>query len=348
MEDKVLLDVQGLKTYFHTFKGVVKAVDNVSFSLKEGEILGIVGESGSGKSVTSFSILKLVEDPGVVDADHIMFDGKDLAKISERDMSKIRGKDISMVFQDPMTSLNPLYTIQRQMEEVLILHEPQMNKAQRRERCIELLHAVGIPNPEERLKEYPNQFSGGMRQRVIIAIALATNPKLLIADEPTTALDVTIQAKILDEIKSIKKSQGLSVIFITHDLGVVANMADRICVMYAGKIVEVGTAEEIFYSPAHPYTWALLSSMPDLETKERLFSIPGTPPNMIFPPKGDAFAERNQYAMAVDYEEQPPFFKLSDTHYAATWLLHPNAPKVEMPETLKNRIARMKQKREEV
>ena len=187
-----------------------------------------------------------------------------------------------------------------------------------------------------------------MRQRIVIAIALASNAKIMICDEPTTALDVTIQAKILDEIKSIKKSQGLSVIFITHDLGVVANMADRICVMYAGKSVEVGTAEEIFYSPAHPYTWALLSYMPDLETKERLFSIPGTPPNMIFPPKGDAFAERNQYAMAVDYEEQPPFFKLSDTHYAATWLLHPNAPKVEMPETLKNRIARMKQKREEV
>ena len=228
MEDKVLLDVQGLKTYFHTFKGVVKAVDNVSFSLKEGEILGIVGESGSGKSVTSFSILKLVEDPGVVDADHIMFDGKDLAKISERDMSKIRGKDISMVFQDPMTSLNPLYTIQRQMEEVLILHEPQMNKAQRRERCIELLHAVGIPNPEERLKEYPNQFSGGMRQRVIIAIALATNPKLLIADEPTTALDVTIQEQILKLMKKLVKEHNTSLMLITHDLAVVSQMVDKI------------------------------------------------------------------------------------------------------------------------
>ena len=227
MEDKVLLDVQGLKTYFHTFKGVVKAVDNVSFSLKEGEILGIVGESGSGKSVTSFSILKLVEDPGVVDADHIMFDGKDLAKISEKDMSKIRGKDISMVFQDPMTSLNPLYTIQRQMEEVLILHEPQMNKAQRRERCIELLHAVGIPNPEERLKEYPNQFSGGMRQRVIIAIALATNPKLLIADEPTTALDVTIQEQILKLMKKLVKEHNTSLMLITHDLAVVSQMVTR-------------------------------------------------------------------------------------------------------------------------
>ena len=260
MEDKVLLDVQGLKTYFHTFKGVVKAVDNVSFSLKEGEILGIVGESGSGKSVTSFSILKLVEDPGVVDADHIMFDGKDLAKISEKDMSKIRGKDISMVFQDPMTSLNPLYTIQRQMEEVLILHEPQMNKAQRRERCIELLHAVGIPNPEERLKEYPNQFSGGMRQRVIIAIALATNPKLLIADEPTTALDVTIQAQILRLLVDLKKELNLSYLFISHDLNVVYQICDRAIVMKKGEIVEQGDVDTLFDHPQHPYTKQLLEA----------------------------------------------------------------------------------------
>ncbi len=236
---------------------MVKAVDNVSFSLKEGEILGIVGESGSGKSVTSFSILKLVEDPGVVDADHILFDGKDLAKISERDMSKIRGKDISMVFQDPMTSLNPLYTIQRQMEEVLILHEPQMNKAQRRERCIELLHAVGIPNPEERLKEYPNQFSGGMRQRVIIAIALATNPKLLIADEPTTALDVTIQEQILKLMKKLVKEHNTSLMLITHDLAVVSQMVDKINVMYCGKLVETGKTEDIIYHNAHPYTEGL-------------------------------------------------------------------------------------------
>ena len=287
MEDKVLLDVQGLKTYFHTFKGVVKAVDNVSFSLKEGEILGIVGESGSGKSVTSFSILKLVEDPGVVDADHIMFDGKDLAKISERDMSKIRGKDISMVFQDPMTSLNPLYTIQRQMEEVLILHEPQMNKAQRRERCIELLHAVGIPNPEERLKEYPNQFSGGMRQRVIIAIALATNPKLLIADEPTTALDVTIQEQILKLMKKLVKEHNTSLMLITHDLAVVSQMVDKINVMYCGKLVETGKTEDIIYHNAHPYTEGLLNSIPKLyEDRDRLDYIPGMVPNMFELPEG--------------------------------------------------------------
>ena len=315
MEDKVLLDVQGLKTYFHTFKGVVKAVDNVSFSLKEGEILGIVGESGSGKSVTSFSILKLVEDPGVVDADHIMFDGKDLAKISEKDMSKIRGKDISMVFQDPMTSLNPLYTIQRQMEEVLILHEPQMNKAQRRERCIELLHAVGIPNPEERLKEYPNQFSGGMRQRVIIAIALATNPKLLIADEPTTALDVTIQEQILKLMKKLVKEHNTSLMLITHDLGVIAEMADYVVVMYAGRVVEKGTASEIFKNPSHPYTIGLMRSKPVVGKKvDKLYSIPGKVPNPIDMPDYCYFRDRCELSCDKCQGSYPGVIKLSPTH----------------------------------
>ena len=318
MEDKVLLDVQGLKTYFHTFKGVVKAVDNVSFSLKEGEILGIVGESGSGKSVTSFSILKLVEDPGVVDADHIMFDGKDLAKISERDMSKIRGKDISMVFQDPMTSLNPLYTIQRQMEEVLILHEPQMNKAQRRERCIELLHAVGIPNPEERLKEYPNQFSGGMRQRVIIAIALATNPKLLIADEPTTALDVTIQEQILKLMKKLVKEHNTSLMLITHDLAVVSQMVDKINVMYCGKLVETGKTEDIIYHNAHPYTEGLLNSIPKLyEDRDRLDYIPGMVPNMFELPEGCYFAPRCKYCQEICRHEKPQMQEVGPGHMAA-------------------------------
>ena len=249
MEDKVLLDVQGLKTYFHTFKGVVKAVDNVSFSLKEGEILGIVGESGSGKSVTSFSILKLVEDPGVVDADHIMFDGKDLAKISEKDMSKIRGKDISMVFQDPMTSLNPLYTIQRQMEEVLILHEPQMNKAQRRERCIELLHAVGIPNPEERLKEYPNQFSGGMRQRVIIAIALATNPKLLLLDEPAAGMNPNETGELMDMIRFVRDEFHMTILLIEHDMKLVSGICEELTVLNFGEVLAQGKTSDVLNDP---------------------------------------------------------------------------------------------------
>ena len=333
MEDKVLLDVQGLKTYFHTFKGVVKAVDDVSFSLKEGEILGIVGESGSGKSVTSFSILKLVEAPGVVNADHIMFEGKDLAKISERDMSKIRGKDISMVFQDPMTSLNPLYTIQRQMEEVLILHEPQMNKAQRRARCIELLHAVGIPNPEERLKEYPNQFSGGMRQRVIIAIALATNPKLLIADEPTTALDVTIQAQILDLMRDLQKKIKTSIIIITHNLGVVANIADRVAVMYGGKLVETGDVEDIFHNPCHEYTKGLLRSIPKAHEKGgELQAIPGTPPDLMEPPVGCPFAARCKETMIVCQKYMPDYTDCGKNHKSACWMLDEMAQEVNSDE----------------
>ena len=324
MEDKVLLDVQGLKTYFHTFKGVVKAVDDVSFSLKEGEILGIVGESGSGKSVTSFSILKLVEDPGVVDADHIMFDGKDLAKISERDMSKIRGKDISMVFQDPMTSLNPLYTIQRQMEEVLILHEPQMNKAQRRARCIELLHAVGIPNPEERLKEYPNQFSGGMRQRVIIAIALATNPKLLIADEPTTALDVTIQAQVLKMMDDLKERLNTAMIMITHDLGVVAQICNKVAIIYAGEIVEYGKIEDIYEGEHHhPYTVGLFGSIPDItSTAKRLTPIDGLMPDPTKKIPGCRFADRCPHCMEICSKKSPAMANV-DGHQIKCFLYLP-------------------------
>ena len=297
MENNILLDVKGLKTYFHTFKGVVKAVDDVSFSLKEGEILGIVGESGSGKSVTSFSILTLVEEPGVVEAEQILFDGRDLSRASERDMIKIRGKDISMVFQDPMTSLNPLYTIQRQMEEVLILHEPQMNAAQRKARCLELLSAVGIPNPQERLKEYPNQFSGGMRQRVIIAIALATNPRLLIADEPTTALDVTIQAQIMELILELKEELGMSVLLITHDMGLVAQMADRVLVMYAGQMIEQAPVLELFDHPAHPYTKALLRSVPGImDRRDRVLeSIEGMVPEQYDMITGCRFADRCPY-----------------------------------------------------
>lgn len=321
MEDKVLLDVQGLKTYFHTFKGVVKAVDNVSFSLKEGEILGIVGESGSGKSVTSFSILKLVEDPGVVDADHIMFDGKDLAKISEKDMSKIRGKDISMVFQDPMTSLNPLYTIQRQMEEVLILHEPQMNKAQRRERCIELLHAVGIPNPEERLKEYPNQFSGGMRQRVIIALATFMSPNVVLADEPTTALDVVVQKGILKMLMRLQKQLKNTMVIVSHDMGVHYQITDRMAIMYSGSIIELGPTDAIFNDPIHPYTKMLVDSLPRVGDKSQKVGIPGRPPALKNPPPGCRFAARCPHATDRCRQEIPEFIEVKPGRFAACHLL---------------------------
>ena len=305
MENNILLDVKGLKTYFHTFKGVVKAVDDVSFSLKEGEILGIVGESGSGKSVTSFSILKLVEEPGVVEAEQILFDGRDLSRASERDMIKIRGKDISMVFQDPMTSLNPLYTI-------------QMNAAQRKARCLELLSAVGIPNPQERLKEYPNQFSGGMRQRVIIAIALATNPRLLIADEPTTALDVTIQEQILELMRKLVKEHNTALILITHDLAVVSQMVDRINVMYCGKLVETGSTEDIVAFNAHPYTEGLLNSIPKLyEDRDRLDYIPGMVPNMFELPEGCYFAPRCRYCQDICRHQQPVMREVGPGHLAA-------------------------------
>ncbi len=335
-----ILQVKDLSVSFKTHNGMVKAVRGIDFHLNKGETLAIVGESGSGKSVTTKAILGILSKNAVIESGEILYDGNDLAKYSDKQFYDIRGKEISLIFQDPMSALNPIMKIGKQITEALILKQ-KMSKEDAKKRALELMEMVGIPQPEARYNQYPFQFSGGMRQRIVIAIALASDAKIMICDEPTTALDVTIQAKILDEIKEIKQKQELSVIFITHDLGVVANIADRICVMYAGKIVEVGTSEEIFYSPAHPYTWALLSSMPDLDTKEELFSIPGTPPNMIYPPKGDAFAARNQYALELDFEEEPPFFQLSETHFAATWLLHEKAPKVEMPEILKKRIERL-------
>ena len=341
-----ILQVKNLTVTFNAFAGKVQAVRDVSFDLNRHETLAIVGESGSGKSVTTKAILGILPKNGRIESGEILYHGEDMAKYKEEDFYKIRGKKISLVFQDPLSALNPIMKIGKQITEALILSK-SIERSKAKQRAIELMDAVGIPQPEIRFDQYPFQFSGGMRQRIVIAIALASNPELLICDEPTTALDVTIQAKILDLINDIKKTRDLSIIFITHDMGVVANMADRICVMYAGKIVEVGTADEIFYEPAHPYTWALLSSMPDLDTKEKLFAIPGAPPNMLAPPKGDAFASRNKYALAIDFEEEPPFFKLSDTHYAATWLLHPDAPKVEMPEILAHRIKRMKEKEAE-
>lgn len=333
-----ILEVKDLNISFHTFAGEVKAIRGVSFDLLKGETLAIVGESGSGKSVTTKSIMRLLpEHNSEIKGGEILFDGKDLTKLSDKQMQKIRGKEISMIFQDPMTSLNPTMKIGNQIMEPLIKHQ-NMSRHAARQRAVELLKLVGIPKPEIRIDQYPHQFSGGMRQRVVIAIALACNPKVLIADEPTTALDVTIQAQILELMKDLQKKIDTSIIFITHDLGVVANVADRVAVMYGGKIVEIGTADEIFYNPQHPYTWGLISSMPDMETDdEELYSIPGTPPDLLDPPKGDAFAPRNPYVMKIDLEQEPPFFKVSDTHYAATWLLHPDAPEVEPPEAVKRR-----------
>ena len=548
-----ILEVKNLKISFRTSGGTVKAVRNISFNLEKGKTLAIVGESGSGKSVTSKAILGILAGNSIVEGGEIIYDGKDLLKITEEDMCEIRGDEISMIFQDPLSSLNPIVKIGKQITEAMLLknktsrrdskkqHKDMLallkknlqlagadssdilsdmaaldkavaysfntsmekkkavmsalndaktyfageftkkdalryakeladkvedsidrleiikdsfaytlrsglnsgieqyfaatvnnpkeearfarqsakrealiargktvdwkvrpknvydltelkgniahlverledryekaianagnvniaarrdailkyldDKAQKmnfvltpamaKERAIKLMEEVGIKDPAMRYNQYPFEFSGGMRQRIVIAIALSADPEILICDEPTTALDVTIQAQILELINNLKKERNLSVIFITHDLGVVANMADDIAVMYAGKIVEYGTVDEVFYDPRHPYTWALLSSMPDLDTKEKLDAIPGTPPNMIYPPVGDAFADRNKYAMQIDFEQQPPEFAVSDTHWAATWLLHPDAPKVEVPKIITDRIARMKQK----
>ncbi|MFD0769555.1 ABC transporter ATP-binding protein [Bacillus sp. CGMCC 1.60114] len=340
---KTLLDVKDLHVSFDTHAGEVQAVRGVSFDLKKGETIAIVGESGSGKSVTSKALMDLIpKPPGRIKKGEILFDGRDLTKLTEKEMQQIRGKEIAMIFQDPMTSLNPTMTIGNQIMEGLIKHQG-MNKADARKVALELLDLVGIPNPEARLKQYPHQFSGGMRQRVVIAMALACNPKLLIADEPTTALDVTIQAQILELMKDIQQKTEAAIIFITHDLGVVANVADRVAVMYAGKVVEIGTVDEIFYNPKHPYTWGLLASMPSLDGEEaELYAIPGTPPDLLKPPKGDAFAARNPQALKIDFEMEPPLFKVSDTHYAATWLLHEDAPKVEPPEIVQKRIRQMK------
>lgn len=338
-----ILEVNNLRVSFRTYNGKVQAVRGIDFKLYEGETLAIVGESGSGKSVTTKAILGILPKNSIIEEGEILYKGADLTKYKEKDFYNLRGKEISLIFQDPLSALNPIMKIGKQITEALVLRE-HMSKEDAKKRALELMEMVGITNPEVRYEQYPFQFSGGMRQRIVIAIALAADPDILICDEPTTALDVTIQAQILELINKIKKDRNLSIIFITHDLGVVANMADRIAVMYAGKIVETGTCQDVFYSPAHPYTWALLSAMPDVDTNEKLEAIPGTPPNMIYPPVGDAFADRNKYALQIDFEMQPPMFKISDTHYAATWLLHPDAPKVELPKIITERIARMKSK----
>lgn len=484
MEEKVL-SVKDLVIDFKTDNGIVHAVRNISFDLVRGETLCIVGESGSGKSVTSKAIMGILANNAIIANGTIMYRGENLLEVSEDEFYKIRGHKIGMIFQDPLSSLNPIVRIGKQITEAMLINSDKLKlmyndlisddliaykntvakgqirinnakklfdtfviekkkkfnnklksfdkaeiqerkkqlkeeiasikketiekalplkqklivtkknaklqvaeyrakitkehlekmaslksklasatldadkkeideeiakeketyinflkltKREAKKKALEIMKEVGIPEPEKRYRQYPFEFSGGMRQRIVIAIALTAAPEILICDEPTTALDVTIQAQILELINKIKKERDLSCIFITHDLGVVANMADRVAVMYAGKIVEYGTAEEIFFDPRHPYTWALLSSIPDVDSKEKLEAIPGTPPNMIYPPIGDAFALRSKYAMEVDFKAEPPFFKVTDTHYAATWLLDPRAPKVEMPKIVSERI----------
>lgn len=327
-----LLEVKNLSVSFDTPEGELEAVRDVSFTLREGEVLAIVGESGCGKSVLCKSIMKLLPATARIKSGNISVNGADITDYREREMAKLRGKLFSMVFQDPMTSLNPTMTIGAQIAEAVRVHEPKISRAALRARVLELMELVGIERAEERMKLYPYSFSGGMRQRSVMAIALAAHPSILFADEPTTALDVTIQAQILDLLREVQTKLGTATVFVTHDLGVVARVADRVAVMYAGRIVEIGTAEEIFYDARHPYTWGLMRSLPALSRgRDILPTIPGMPPTLINPPRGDAFACRNEYALAIDYEEAPPMFRLSDTHYAATWLLDERAPKITPP-----------------
>lgn len=328
-----LLEIKNLSVSFDTAQGQVQAVRGVSFSLKPGEVLAIVGESGCGKSVLCRSIMKLLPDTARIKSGTISVNGVDITGYRERDMRKLRGKIFSMVFQDPMTSLNPTVSIGRQIGEAVKIHHPGMRKEQVYQKVLELMELVGIGQAEERYKLYPYHFSGGMRQRTVIAIGLASNPQILFADEPTTALDVTIQAQILDLIREIQKKLNTAMILVSHDLGAVARAADRVAVMYAGKIVEIGKTGEIFYDPHHPYTWGLMRALPyfSRDSKE-LYTIPGMPPSLINPPKGDAFAGRNEYALAIDYEEEPPMFQVTDTHYAATWLLDERAPGIVCPQ----------------
>ena len=350
-----ILKIRDLNISFKTDNGNVKAIRGVNLDLYKGETIAIVGESGSGKSVTTKAIMGILASNGTIDSgtiDYVWYDEytgvrqeRDIVQMSERELQKeIRGRKIAMVFQDPMTSLNPTMTIGRQVMEPMMYHYKK-SKQEAYQKALELLELVGITDAEKRMKNYPHQLSGGMRQRIVIAIALSCDPYVLICDEPTTALDVTIQAKILELIQEIQKKKNLSVIYITHDLGVVAKVADYVNVMYAGKIVETGTINEIFYDPRHPYTWGLLSAMPDLDTDDdELYTIPGTPPNLIYEVKGDAFAPRNKYALNIDLRLDPPTYYVpgSKTHKVSSWLMHENAPKVEMPEALRRRLDKMK------
>lgn len=339
MMSEPILEVKNLKISFKTLEDPVHAIRDVSFTLNKGETLAIVGESGSGKSVSTKAITRLLPKKVTqITGGEILYEGQDLLKISDNDMTHIRGKEIAMIFQDPMTSLNPVMTVGKQIAESLQVHQG-LAAGEAMEEAKNMMAKVGITQVEVKSQQYPHQFSGGMRQRVMIALALACKPKILIADEPTTALDVTIQAQIIELMNSLKDEFDTSLIFITHDLGVVANVADRVAVMYAGKIVEHGSVNEVFYHPQHPYTWGLLASMPSLSLEDAdLYTIPGSPPNMMHLQKGDPFAPRNQYALAIDFVEEPPLFKVTDTHFAATWLLDERAPKIQPPDEIQRRF----------
>ncbi|MDO4778104.1 MAG: ABC transporter ATP-binding protein [Tissierellia bacterium] len=344
MEKNKILSVKDLEVKFKVRDRELTAIRNISLDFEEGKVVAIVGESGSGKSVFTKTFTGMLEINGRVSNGEIWFEGQDLAKYStDKEWLNIRGKKIATIFQDPMTSLNPIRTIGYQISEVIIKHQGK-SKSEAKELAIDLMRRVGIKDPDLRYNDYPFQYSGGMRQRIVIAIALACRPKILICDEPTTALDVTIQAQIISLIKELSEEYGFTTIYITHDLGVVANVADKVAVMYAGQIIEYGTVEEIFYDPRHPYTWGLLSSLPQLGDKEgELFAIKGTPPSLFQAVKGDSFAPRSEYSMKIDFEEEPPMFKITDTHYAKTWLLDERAPKVEKPEQIRNLHEKMKE-----
>ncbi len=342
-----VIEVKNLDISFKMAAGDIHAIRGVDFSLRRNEVLALVGESGCGKSVSVKTIMGILPDNAVINSGEILYHGKDgtvdlLGQKSAWRQRNINGSRIAMVFQDPMTSLNPTMTIGKQLITAIRDHAA-VSKKEAYARSVELLREVGITDPERTMGQYPHQLSGGMRQRVVIAIALSGDPEILICDEPTTALDVTIQDRILELIQKIQRTKGISVIFITHNLGVVARLADYVGVMYAGKIIEYGTVFDIFFDPRHPYTWGLLSSVPGNGQEEDLYCIPGTPPNLAKEIVGDAFASRNPYALAIDFKAEPPLFQVSNTHYAATWLLDERAPKVEMPQALKDRIQKLRE-----
>lgn len=323
-----LLEIKNLRVSFFTPAGEVRAVNDISYTLGKGEIIGVVGESGSGKSVTASTVMGLVENPGRIVGGSVIFDGKDVTKMTKKEIRALRGKEIGMIFQDPMTSLNPVYTIGAQLKEAIKLYYGTTGK-EADAKAIELLKLVSINDPERRLKQYPHEFSGGMRQRVMIAMALAGNPKMLIADEPTTALDVTIQAQILEIIKELKEKINMSVMMITHDLGIVAGLADKVVVMYGGKVVEASPCEELFRHPRHPYTIGLLNSIPKLDSSDPLIPIEGTPIDLLNPPTGCPFAQRCDKCMKVCLHHQPPFTQIAEGHTSACWLHDPRAQQKE-------------------